>query len=149
MLLNKCIRRFLLVCLAGLEPTTSTSEVDILSSQTTGIFYNIIQFLFSATKCSKEKFCKLLSTTFQRFKHQNCVFVVGFHPCINATTRYCKIKRLAQTIYCVSPWITFYRRRPVLYPAELRVHFFSIPKKCYYILLFFAFNLQAFMIYYS
>ena len=27
--------------------------------------------------------------------------------------------------------------------------FFLFPKKCYYILLFFAFNLQAFMLYYS
>ena len=75
------------------------------------------------SKRSKEKFCKLLSTTFYRFKHENCLFGWVFRPCINATITYCISSKYSQSISCILLWITKNRRRPIFYPIRLRIRF--------------------------
>ena len=62
------------------------------------------------------------------------------------TTIYIATKIHKNTRYCVALWIRSYRRRPVLYPTELRIHFFALFKKRIYILPFFTSFLQAFMV---
>ena len=126
----------------GLEPGPTPSEGVMVSNSTTGAFIKLFNFYSRLSKRSKGKFYKLLSTTFYRFKHKNYLFGWVFHSCINVTTRYCISIHFAKSISCVLLWITKNRRRPVLYPAELRIHFFAVFLKnaiiFYYFLLSFC-----------
>ena len=85
-------------------------------------FIKLFNFYSLRTKRSKEKFYKLLSTTFYRFKRENCLFGWVFRPCINATTTYCISSKYSQSISCILLWITKNRRRPRFYPVRLQAY---------------------------
>ena len=100
---TRLIRRVfgIVVCLAGLEPTTSTSEVDILSSQTTGTYYTIIQFLFIDCKKFKRKILQIIINDFIAFQTLKLALRVGFYPLHKCNH---KILRLSQQPYYYILW---------------------------------------------